>query len=74
MPQVDYVTFLLIIFWFSFVNFFGYLFLNINSILLLLNFQKKLNVFFEIFTIHVFFLKKNMNIYFSLEENTSKKN
>lgn len=73
MPQVDFVTFLLIIFWFVFFILFGFFSLNKNSLLLLLNFQKKLNIFFEFFTNTVYFSKKNNIKELNIEENNSNK-
>ena len=73
MPQVDFVTFLLIIFWFIFFILFGFFSLNNNSLLLLLNFQKKLNICFEFFTNSVYFVKKNNFKELNIEENNSTK-
>jgi hypothetical protein len=71
MPQVDFVTFFLIIFWFIGFLLFGFFSLNKNSLLLLLNFQKKINIFFEFFTNMLIFHKKNTKTSINVEENNS---
>jgi hypothetical protein len=73
MPQVDIITFFLIIFWFTVFLLFGFFSLNKNSLLLLLNFQKKINIFFEFFTGIVLYNKKNNKIIVNIEENNSLK-
>ena len=73
MPQVDFITYLLIIFWFIVILSIGYIFLNKNSILLKNNIQKKNIIFFEFFTNTVFYIKKNTHKFFSIEENNSLK-
>jgi hypothetical protein len=71
MPQVDFITFFLIIFWFIGFLLLGFFSLNKNSLLLLLNFQKKLNIFFEFFTNTVLFHKKSNKVSSNIEENNS---
>ncbi len=71
MPQVDFITFFLIIFWFIGFLLLGFFSLNKNSLLLLLNFQKKLNIFFEFFTNTVLFQKKSNKVSSNIEENNS---
>lgn len=57
MPQVDFVTSFLIIFWFCFFLFIGFIFFNINFLTLLI-YQKKNTIKIENFKIILFLQKK----------------
>lgn len=67
MPQVDFITFFNIIFWFCFILFFGFVFFNLNVLALLL-FQKKNLTIIESFTM-LFNFKKNLIFKNSIFEN-----
>lgn len=57
MPQVDFVTFFIIIFWFSFFLFLGFIFFNLK-ILALLFYQKKNIIKLENFKLAFLLQKK----------------
>lgn len=68
MPQVDSVTFFIIIFWFSFFLFIGFIFFNLK-ILALLFYQKNNIVKIENFKLLFLLQKKYINLNYFFEKN-----
>lgn len=73
MPQVDFITFLSIIFWFCFILIFGYISLNYR-ILNVLNFFKKTNINNENFKLILINNKNYLKFFNFFEEKNTTKN